>query len=150
VMSNLWVLILMAVVAGILAPLQAAANNRLAVSVDSAMLSALVSFVVGTLTMFAYVVFSGVPLSNLALMKEAPPIALTGGIMGAFFVAATVFLLPRLGVAMTFGLVIAGQMLVTIIIDHFGLLGVPVKEISLARIVGILLIITGTILIRKF
>jgi bacterial/archaeal transporter family-2 protein len=149
-MSNLWVLILIAIVAGILAPLQAAANNRLALTLDSAMLSALVSFVVGTLTMFVYVVASGAPLSNLGLMKEAPPIALTGGLMGAFFVAATVFLLPKLGVAMTFSLVIAGQMLITIIIDHYGLLGVPVKEISLARVGGIVLIICGTILIRKF
>ena len=41
-------------------------------------------------------------------------------------------LVPRLGVAMTFSLIIAGQMIVTLVIDHFGLLGVPVKEVSLA------------------
>jgi len=51
---------------------------------------------------------------------------------------------------MTFSLIIAGQMIVTLIIDHFGLLGVPVKEISPIRIGGILLITVGVVLIRKF
>ncbi len=149
-MSNFWILILLAIVAGAMAPLQAATNNRLAIVVDSPVLSALVSFVIGTLTLLIYIVASGTPLSNLGLMKEAPPVAWIGGVLGAIFVTATVLLLPRLGVAMTFSLVIAGQMLITLVIDHLGLLGVPVKEINLARIGGVLLIIAGTILIRKF
>ena len=90
------------------------------------------------------------PLGNIASAKDAPPIAWVGGLLGAFFVTAAVTLVPRLGVAMTFSLIIAGQMLVTIIIDHFGLLGVPVKEISLVRVAGILLITAGVVLIRKF
>jgi len=149
-MSNFWILILLAIVAGAMAPLQAATNNRLAIVVDSPVLSALVSFVIGTLTLLIYIVASGTPLSNLGLMKEAPPVAWIGGVLGAIFVTVTVLLLPKLGVAMTFSLVIAGQMLITLVIDHFGLLGIPVKEISLARILGVLLIVAGTILIRKF
>ncbi|HEX6278510.1 MAG TPA: DMT family transporter, partial [Pyrinomonadaceae bacterium] len=82
--------------------------------------------------------------------KEAPAIAWVGGLLGAFFVASAVTLVPRLGVAMTFSLIIAGQMLVTLVIDHFGLLGVPVKEVSLPRVAGILLITAGVIVIRKF
>ena len=149
-MSNFWILILLAIVAGAMAPLQAATNNRLAIVLGSPVLSALVSFVIGTLTLLIYIVASGTPLSNLGLMKEAPPVAWIGGVLGAIFVTATVLLLPRLGVAMTFSLVIAGQMLITLVIDHFGLLGVPVKEISLARILGVMLIVAGSILIRKF
>jgi transporter family-2 protein len=93
---------------------------------------------------------SGESISNLSLAKGAPPIAWVGGLLGAFFVAAAVTLLPRLGVAMTFSLIIAGQMIVTLIIDHFGLLGMPVKAVSFARIAGILLITGGVILIRRF
>ncbi|MEO5858061.1 MAG: DMT family transporter [Pyrinomonadaceae bacterium] len=51
---------------------------------------------------------------------------------------------------MTFSVLIAGQMVVTLVIDHFGLLGLPVKEVSLARLGGILLITAGVILIRRF
>lgn len=131
-------------------PTQAAINNKLSTVLSSPILAAFVSFVVGTVGLFVYAVASGTPIGNLASIKDAPPIAWIGGLLGAFFVAATVVLVPRLGVAMTFSLIIAGQMLVTLVIDHFGLLGVPVKEISLARVAGILLITGGVILIRRY
>ena len=149
-MSNIYFYILIALAAGAMMPTQAATNNKMAMIVDSPILSAFVSFLVGTLALFAYVVVSGIPLTNLGSIKEAPAIAWIGGLLGAFFVAATVTLVPRLGVAMTFSLIVAGQMVVTLIIDHFGLLGVPVKEVSFARIAGIALIAGGVVLIRKF
>lgn len=149
-MSNTYFFILLALAAGAMMPTQAATNNKMAMVVDSPVLSAFVSFVVGTVALFAYVLISGVPLGNLAAAKEAPAIAWVGGLLGAFFVASAVTLVPRLGVAMTFSLIIAGQMLVTLVIDHFGLLGVPVKEVSLARVGGIILITAGVVLIRRF
>lgn len=149
-MSNIYLYILLAVLAGAMMPTQAATNNKMAAFVDSPILAAFISFFVGTVALFIYVVASGTPLGNIASAKDAPPVAWVGGILGAFFVTAAVMLVPRLGVAMTFSLIIAGQMLVTLVIDHYGLLGVPVKEISLARIGGILLITAGVVLIRKF
>ncbi len=149
-MSNTALYILIALLAGAMMPTQAATNNKMAGFVDSPVLAAIISFFVGTVALFAYVMLSGVPLTNLTAVREAPAIAWVGGLLGAFFVAATVALVPRLGVAMTFSLIIAGQMVVTLVIDHFGLLGVPVKEVSLARIGGILLITVGVIVIRKF
>lgn len=149
-MSNTFLYILLALAAGAMMPTQAATNNKMAGVVDSPILSAFISFVVGTVALFAYVLISGSPLANLTAVKEAPAIAWIGGLLGAFFVTATVGLVPRLGVAMTFSLIIAGQMIVTLIIDHFGLLGLPVKEVSLARIAGIVLIAAGVVLIRKF
>ena len=149
-MSNSYLYILVALLAGAMMPTQAATNNKMAVVVESPILAALLSFLVGTIALFAYALLTGESISNLGLAKNAPPIAWVGGLLGAFFVAAAVTLVPRLGVAMTFSLIIAGQMIVTLIIDHFGLLGVPVKEISFARIAGILLITSGVILIRRF
>ena len=149
-MSNVYVYILLALAAGAMMPTQAATNNKMATVVGSPILSALISFVVGTIALFGYVLISGTPIGNLSSAKDAPAIAWIGGLLGAFFVTAAVMLVPRLGVAMTFSLIIAGQMIVTLIIDHFGLLGVPVKEVSLARVFGILLIAGGVVLIRKF
>ncbi|MGH9947685.1 MAG: DMT family transporter [Pyrinomonadaceae bacterium] len=149
-MSNTYLYLLIALLAGAMMPTQAATNNKMASFVDSPVLAALISFAVGTVALLAYVALTGIRLSNLASVREAPVIAWAGGFLGAFFVAATVTLVPRLGVAMTFSVVIAGQMIVTLIIDHFGFLGVPVKETSIARIGGILLITAGVILIRKF
>jgi transporter family-2 protein len=149
-MSNTYFYLLIALLAGAMMPTQAATNNKMAAFVDSPILAAFISFLVGTVALFFYVLLSGVPLANLAGVRDAPAIAWIGGLLGAFFVAAAVTLVPRLGVAMTFSVLIAGQMIVTLMIDHFGLLGVPVKEVSLARLGGILLITAGVVLIRKF
>lgn len=149
-MSNTYVYLLIALVAGALMPTQAATNNKMATVVESPILAALISFVVGTVALGVYALLAGESLSSLATAKNAPPIAWIGGFLGAFFVAAAIILVPRLGVAMTFSLIIAGQMIVTLIIDHFGLLGVPVKEVSFARIGGILLITAGVVVIRRF
>jgi len=147
---NNYFFIILAVLAGMMMPTQAAVNNKLAGAVGSPILAAFISFFVGTIALFLYIAVSGIPFGNLFSAKDASIVAWTGGLLGAFFVAATVTLVPRLGVALTFSLLIAGQMLVTLVIDHFGLLGVPVKEANLPRLLGVSLIMIGVILIRKF
>lgn len=144
----LW--LLLALAAGAMMPTQAAINHKLALYVQHPVLSAFISFAVGTLALLGYILATGIPVSQLALAKNAPVIAWTGGLLGAFFVAAVVTLVPRLGVALTFSLLVAGQMALTLLIDHYGLLGAPVKEANWPRILGILLVIGGVILIRKF
>ena len=147
---NNYFFILLAVAAGMMMPTQAAINNKFAASVDSPILAGFVSFAVGTVALFIYILATGVPLGNLASAKNASAVAWTGGLLGAFYVTATISLVPRLGVALTFSLVIAGQMLITLVIDHFGLFGVSVKELNIQRFLGAILIMVGVILIRKF
>lgn len=149
-MTSIYLLLIMAVAAGIVLPVQTAVNNKMAVSVGSPILGALVSFIIGTLSIFAYALVSGESLSSLASSKNAPAIAWIGGLLGAFFVTATIIVLPRVGVAMTISLIIAGQMGAALIMDHYGLLGVPIREISLFRVAGVVLIVVGVVLIRRF
>jgi transporter family-2 protein len=149
-MSNVYFLMLAAMIAGALMPTQAATNNKMSEVVSSPILATFISFFVGTIALFAFALVSGVSISSLSSVRNAPPVAWLGGLLGAFYVAATVSLVPRLGVAMTFSLIIAGQMIVTLVIDHFGLLDVPVKELSIARVAGVLLITAGVVLIRRF
>ncbi len=113
-------------------------------------MSAFISFVVGTLALFVYLLISGVPFSSILSAKNAPIYVWTGGLLGAFFVAATIMLVPRLGVSLTFSLVIAGQMLISLAFDQFGWFGVPVKEINLPRVLGTVFLVIGVVLIRKF
>lgn len=145
-----WVYFLLAILAGTMMPTQGAINNKLATYVQSPLLAALISFAVGTLALLIYVMLSGIPLSQIASAKSAPLISWVGGLLGAFFVTAVIVSVPRLGVALTFSLVILGQMVATLPIDHFGFLGMAVREINLPRIIGALLIIGGVILIRLF
>jgi bacterial/archaeal transporter family-2 protein len=139
-----------ALLAGAAIPTQTAMNNRMAGAVSSPILAALVSFLVGSTTILIYAVVSGEKISNLSIAKNAEWTAWLGGVLGAFFVASTIILLPRLGVVLTISLVIAGQMVMSLVIDHFGLLGLPVKAVTYPKIAGVALIAIGAILIRKY
>jgi transporter family-2 protein len=148
--TSVYFYFLLALVAGAMMPTQAAINNKLAGYVQSPISAAFISFFIGTVGLSVYLIASGTPIASLWNIKDAPPVAWLGGLLGAFFVTCTVVLVPRIGVAMTFSLIVAGQMLITLVLDHFGFLGVPVKEISLARVFGILLITAGVVIIRRF
>ncbi len=112
--SNNYFFIFLAVLTGIAMPTQAVVNSKLADSTGSPLLAAFISFSVGTVTLFVCILLTGVPLSNLALAKNAPLIAWIGGFLGAFFVTVMATIVPRIGVALAFSLAIAGQMFVTI------------------------------------
>jgi len=70
--------------------------------------------------------------------------------LGAFYVLATIILIPRIGAGTTVALVLAGQIVASVLIDHFGLINVPIHLLSLPRILGAILVIIGVILIQKF
>lgn len=145
-----WIYFLLALIAGTMMPTQAAINNKLAAYVQSPVLSAFFSFVIGVVALLVYILATGIPLSQLSGVRNAPPVSWLGGLCGAFFVTAVVITVPRLGIALTFSILILGQMLITLPIDHFGFLGVPIKEINLPRVLGIVLVIIGVFLIRRF
>ena len=149
-MSNFYLLLAVALLAGVVLPVQTAVNNKMAVAVGSPILGALVSFTDGTLSILIYSVASGESVTSLYGVKDAPPVAWIGGLLGAFFITATIILLPRIGVAMTISLIIAGQMLTALIMDHFGLLGLEVRQVTPLRLLGVALVTGGVILIRKF
>ena len=149
-MSNVYLYLLLALLAGTMMPTQAAINNKMAGFVDSPILAALISFFVGTVALFIYSLATGQTFSNLTSARQAPVVAWLGGILGASFVTAVVIAVPRLGVAMTFSLIVAGQMMITLFLDHFGFLGLQERPISILRILGVILITGGVILIRRF
>lgn len=144
-------LLLLAIFVGAMLPIQASLNAKMAKFAASPVIAALLSFLTGTIVLILYTLFTESNISaKLLSARYAPAYVWLPGLLGAFYVAGSISLLPRLGVALTFSLIIAGQMLVTIVVDHYGLLGVPLKTINLPRVIGILLIIGGVILIRKF
>jgi bacterial/archaeal transporter family-2 protein len=71
-------------------------------------------------------------------------------VAGGFYVTAVVLAFPRLGPALTFGLVVAGQMIISLALDHFNILVSQPHPLTLWRVVGMTLVIAGVIIIRKF
>ena len=73
-----------------------------------------------------------------------------GGLLGSFYVFASVILTPRLGAATTVALILTGQVLASIVIDHFGLFRVASQEATPLRLLGALLIVAGVFLVQRF
>lgn len=144
------IFILLAIVSGAALPIQAALNGKMGKVVGDPVYAALISFVVGSLALLIYVLAMKTDLSTIAQAGKAHWSVWTAGILGAFYVTCVIILAPKLGVALTFGLVVAGQLSISIIIDHYGFLNIPVHAMNWQRIAGIVLIIAGVMLIRKF
>jgi transporter family-2 protein len=73
----------------------------------------------------------------------------TGGALGVVYVMGTVVVAPRLGSAALMGLLMGGLLVTALVLDHFGLVGLPVKEINATRITGAALLVVGAILIQR-
>ena len=87
---------------------------------------------------------------DIAASRGLPWYSWVGGLYGAIFVVAAAWGVPRLGVATTIILMVAGQLLLSVVLDHFGAMGMPKQPISLGRVAGIGLVIAGVLMVRKF
>ncbi|MDB5247537.1 MAG: rane protein [Segetibacter sp.] len=76
-------------------------------------------------------------------LKEVPVWLLTAGVMGAALVFGIAWVMPQIGAAKGFVLLIAGQVITGLVLSHFGLLGSPLEPVSLYKILGALLLIAG-------
>ncbi|HKI51007.1 MAG TPA: DMT family transporter [Geothermobacteraceae bacterium] len=149
-MKNLLPLVLLALAAGFCIPVQAGINAQLNLWTRSPVLAAAISFAVGTLALFGYALAARIPYPALSHFSTAPWWVWLGGLLGAYFVFSTVILAPRIGATSMLALILAGQMLASLVLDHFGWLGYPVQPVSLQRLLGALLIGAGVYLVRFF
>jgi bacterial/archaeal transporter family-2 protein len=146
-----WLLLLpIALAAGMAAPMQFAIRTPLRDVVGGPVLAAALSFLVGTVALFATTAVLRRSVPELGPIAGAPWWMWTGGLLGAFFVCASIILTPGLGAATAFGVFLTGQVVASIAIDHCGLLGVPVQAASLPRIGGALLIVMGVVIVQRF
>ena len=134
---------------GCLIPLQALLNNSLRVSVGSGpVLAAFVNFVVGGTILAVVCVVSGEKWASVLKISSVAPWQVAGGVAGAIFVFGTTLLAPKIGVATMLSLLVAGQILTSIALDHVGFLGLLQRELSVPRAMGAVLIITGVLLVN--
>ena len=140
--------IIVVVLAGGATALQAPTNAKLATAVASPVNAAFISFAVGT-TVLGILAALMQTRPDMAAARALPWYAWLGGVYGACFVVAAAWGVPRLGVAMTITLMVGGQLLLSLILDHFGALGVPRQPLNLGRIAGVGLVLAGVLLVRR-
>jgi transporter family-2 protein len=137
-----------ALVSGAFAALQTPTNAMLARAVNSPLNAALISFAVGTFALLV-LAFAVGERPNPAAVRALPASAWLGGLYGAFFVTAAAFAAPRIGVAAFVAVLVAGQMMMALWLDHLGAFGLARQEITPVRLGGVLLILGGVLLVRR-
>ena len=143
------VFVLLAVTIGSLVVVQASINSELRVMVGDAWRAALISTSVSTLSLLVITtVIQGRPWPSGEAVSAATWWMWVGGILGAIYVAASSVLVARLGSAVLFALVILGQLVTSVVMDHFGVLGLEKHDISLPRLIGVAMLLAGVVLIR--
>lgn len=145
--KGIWMFI--ALISGALLPIQAGLNSKLGKATGSPIYAAAISFLTGTIALFLYIAITGQTI-NWQQLRNIPIAYWLGGLLGAFYVSATIYAFPKIGPALTFGLVVASQMIISVIMDHYNILVAQPHPVNIWRIFGIVMIIAGVIIIRKF
>jgi bacterial/archaeal transporter family-2 protein len=145
-----WLYLLFAFAGGVVLPFQAGINAELAGWLHSPVRAAFVSFLVGTIVLLVAAALVFKPLPSTGRIGAAPWWVWIGGILGAFYVAASIVTAPKLGAATLVALVVAGQALASLIVDQFGWVGFEPKHISTGRAIGMVLVGAGVALVRFF
>lgn len=124
-------------------------NATMRQHVGSPMAAALINFLVGTLVLFLIVLLSRGSLPVLAQAGGAPWWAWGAGLLGAVFIAASTAFGPLIGGATFLALLVAGQMIAALAIDHYGVLSFPVRPVDSWRIAGALLVVAGIFMLAR-
>jgi transporter family-2 protein len=140
---------LLSILAGVAVAFQTGVNSQLRTDTNNPVLTALISFGVGTvlLVLMYFMFFRQVPMFPTGTGFQWWKF--TGGALGVLYVTAVVIAAPKIGTANSLAFIVGGQFVAAIIIDHFGLMRLPINPISLYRIAGIVLLLAGVYLIQK-
>jgi transporter family-2 protein len=141
--------LLLAFAIGLVLPLQAAINSSLRDTLGSgSVLAALVSFAVGTVALATMGLLTGQPFAALAGLPRIAWWQWVGGVLGASFIFGSTLLPPRIGLAAMTALIVAGQVVASMVFDRYGLLGLPMRGISWIRLAGAILLLAGAVLVN--
>lgn len=135
-------------VGGAMIATQAPVNARLRVALGSQFGSAVISFLIGLILLLGALLVTG-QAGAMGSVGGGPWWAYLGGLFGAVFVVATLVASPRIGVTVTFVAAIAGQILLSSLIDRFGWFGVTTVAISWERIVALGLMLASLLLLLR-
>jgi transporter family-2 protein len=140
---------LLGIVSGAFIAIQAPINSQLARGLGLPVAAAAFSFLSGaTVLGIATLLVTRTQEISLDWKAPAPWLFVAGGVLGGSYVTISTLLIPRIGAAALMALIVAGQLLAGMLMDRIGFLGMAVREISLGRVAGAILLMAGAVLIR--
>jgi len=145
--SLLWAL--MGVVAGACIAAQAPINASLGKALEVPIAAAAVSFLAGGVVLWALAfLYSHVTATPINFAAPAHWTLVAGGLLGAFYVFSNITLTPMIGAAAVMALSVTGQLAGGLLLDKVGFMGMAVREITLGRLAGAVLLVVGAVMIR--
>jgi transporter family-2 protein len=139
------------ILCGMLLSVQAGVNAQLSRMLGQPILAATASFAVGLLTLICLDFVFRLSPPSFASLRTIPFYQwLGGGFLGALYLSGNISLAPRLGVGSLMALLVAGQLITAMTLDHFALLGFPQHSFSLPRALGAAFLIAGAVLVSRF
>jgi transporter family-2 protein len=135
--------------AGLGLALQVGMNAQLRKVLGSAYTAALISFLVGTTALVTLMLLTRTAMPSRESFAAVPLWAWFGGLFGAFYVAISTVVAAELGATSLLALALAGQLLMALVVDHFGWLGLPENPITVGRLFGVSLLAAGVWLITR-
>jgi len=148
-MKNDLIFLALALITGALIPIQAATNAAFSKSIGNPLITGIMVFIIGLVGMVLFTLLSRTPFPMRQQLTSAPWYSYLGGLIVATYVVMITILVPRIGVGAAIGLIVTGQIICAVTIDHFGLFNVAVRSISITRLAGIFLMIAGIYLVMK-
>ncbi|GAM96692.1 integral membrane protein [alpha proteobacterium U9-1i] len=136
----------LALLAGVLIPIMAALSGALGRTLDSPQSASLIVVGGAFAMVLAFTLLSGGANFSLAQLKQASALQLVAGFGMAFYLLSITYLAPRFGVGNAVMLVVAGQIVSSALIDHFGLFGAPHKPIDAMRALGLAVMTAGVVI----
>ena len=141
-----FVYLIIALAAGVALATQSAINTQLAKAMSGeAVIATFISFAVGTIVLFFIAWVKTDLWGNLSTVPSQPWWKLIGGILGAVVVFTTVLLAPKLGITAMLFFIIVGQLITAATIDHFGLIGMPIREVNITKLIGLIIVAFGLV-----
>ena len=141
-----FVYLIIALVAGVALATQSAINTQLAKAMSGeAVIATFISFAVGTIVLFFIAWVKTDLWGNLSAIPSQPWWKLIGGVLGAIVVFTTVLLAPKLGITAMLFFIIVGQLITATTIDHFGLIGMPIREVNITKLIGLIIVAFGLV-----
>ena len=141
-----FVYLIVALAAGVALATQSAINTQLAKAMSGeAVIATFISFAVGTIVLFFIAWVKTDLWGNLSTAPSQPWWKLIGGILGSVVVFTTVLLAPKLGITAMLFFIIVGQLITATTIDHFGLIGMPIREVNITKFIGLIIVAFGLV-----
>jgi transporter family-2 protein len=132
-----------ALLAGAFIPLIGILNGRVGRALGEPFYSSVMLFGVAIILALVVSVIFGKAAPSVQNLQTLRPMDYTAGFIVAFYVISATVLASKIGVANFIVMAVSGQIMFSLMIDHFGLFGAPVKPINMTQLVGAVLLLIG-------